>query len=210
MERRGLGGKSVVKVRIFIEGGSPGEISNLIFKDSWKSFFEAAGLSRKMPGVVRGTSRTETFDKFKSALLRRKANEVLLLLVDSEGPVTAGHSVWQHLNERDNWQRPPDVRDDCAFLMVQFMETWFLADRDALRTVFKQDFNENPLREWPDLEAVSKDTVLSALRRATNDRYRKGEVSFKLLAETNPEQVAAACPHARELLDFLRGLNPVR
>ena len=200
----------MVKARIFIEGGSPGETSDAIFKRSWQKFFTAAGLTGHMPGVVRGTSRDETFDKFKDALSRqnprKKGLEMLLLLVDSEGLVRDGHSAWQHLNERDNWQRPPDVQDDSAFLMVQFMETWFLADRDALRTVFKQDFNENPFREWPDLEAVPKDTALAALRRATNGRYRKGEVSFRILSETNPERVAAACPHAKDLLDYLRGL----
>ena len=202
----------MVKAKIFIEGGSPGETSDAIFKQSWQKFFAAAGLTRHMPGVVRGTSRNETFDKFKDALSRqnprKKGFEMLLLLVDSEGPVGEGLSAWQHLNDRDHWQRPPDAQDNSAFLMVQFMETWFLADQDALRTVFKQDFNENPLREWPDLEAVSKDTALSVLRRATNGRYRKGEVSFRLLAETNPERVAAACCHARELLDYLHGLNP--
>lgn len=202
----------MVKAKIFIEGGSPGETSDAIFKQSWQKFFEAAGLTGRMPGVVRGTSRDETFDKFKDALSRqnprKKNSEILLLLVDSEGPVMHGHSAWQHLNERDNWQRPPDVQDNSAFLMVQFMETWFLADRDALRTVFKQDFNESPIREWPDLEAVPKDTALTALRLATNGRYRKGEVSFRLLAETNPERVAAGCPHARELLDYLHGLSP--
>ncbi len=200
----------MVKAKIFIEGGSPGETSDAIFKQSWQKFFAAAGLTRRMPGVVRGTNRDETFDKFKDALSRqnprKKGFEMLLLLVDSEGPVKEGLSVWQHLADRDNWQRPPDAQDNSAFLMVQFMETWFLADRDALRTVFKQDFNENPLSEWPDLESVPKDTVIAALRRATNGRYGKGDVSFKLLAETNPERVAAACSHANQLLTYLRTL----
>lgn len=201
-----------MKAKIFIEGGSPGQLSDAIFKQSWQKFFQAAGLIGRMPGVVRGTSRKETFDKFTDALSRqnsrKKPHEMLLLLVDSEGPVTAGHSGWQHLKARpeDNWDKPPDAEDDSAFLMVQFMETWFLADHNALHSAFGQDFNENVLRAWPDLEMVSKNTVLDALKRATNDRYEKGDVSFRLLATVDPNLVAAACPHAKALLEYLRGL----
>ncbi len=204
----------MVKAKIFIEGGSPGAVSDAIFKQSWQKFFQAAGLTKPMPGVVRGTSRNETFDKFKDALLRqkprKKQHEILLLLVDSEGPVADGHSAWQHLKARpeDNWDKPPVVGDGSAFLMVQFMETWFLADRNALRTVFGQDFNPNPIGAWPDLEKVAKDTAWDALQRATNGRYQKGDASFKLLAKIDPHLVAKKCCHAKELLDYLRGLNP--
>ena len=70
--------------------------------------------------------------------------------------------------------------------MVQVMETWFLADRDALRNCFGAQFAENALRQWPELEAVPKQTVLDALQRATarcQKRYAKGKVSFELLAQ---------------------------
>ena len=202
----------MVKAKIFVEGGSPGEKSNAIFKNSWKTFFEAAELSGRMPGVVRGASRTETFDKFKDALIRQKPHqkdkEVLLLLVDSEGPVNPGHSTWQHLKTRpaDNWDQPPNAGDDSAYLMVQCMETWFLADHNALRTVFQRNFTENPLREWPNLEEIAKERVYDTLDRATNGRYEKGDTSFKLLARLDPNTVAAACPHADQLLTYLRTL----
>jgi hypothetical protein len=202
----------VVKARIFIEGGSPGETSDAIFKQSWQKFFHAAGLTGRMPAVVRGTNRNETFDKFKDALSHqtriKQRHERLLLLVDSEGPVIAEHTAWQHLKDRpeDDWDEPPFAGDDSAFLMVQFMETWFLSDRDALQTVFGQNFNSTPVRAWSNLEAVPKDTVLDTLKRATNGRYEKGTVSFRMLAKIDPDLVAAACPHAKELLDFLRSL----
>ena len=56
-------------------------------------------------------------------------NDLPLLLVDSEGPVAAGQTSWQHLKARDNWDKPRPVSDDQAFLMVEVMETWFIADR---------------------------------------------------------------------------------
>ena len=197
----------MVKVRIFIEGGSSGKISDKVFKEAWTAFFAAAGLSGRMPRIVRGEGRSTTFRKFRTA--RRRTNELLLLLVDSEGPVAAGHSAWQHLRNSDNWDQPIGAGDDSAYLMVQVMEAWFLADRDALRRFFGPSLNENHFREWQNLEAVPKDTIYSALEQATRDcqqQYQKGKISFQLLGEISPGLVAAACPHADQLLTYLRTL----
>ena len=93
--------------------------------------------------------------------------------------------------------------------MVQAMETWFLADRDALRAYFGDGFRAKAIRAWPDLESVPRETVLDALKRATaacRKSYAKGRVSFELLARIDPARVEAACPHARGLLDRLRAL----
>ena len=197
----------MVRVRVFIEGG--GTASDEVFTEGWRKFFVAAGLLGRMPRVVRGEGREQTFDKFKTALQRRRPNELPILLVDSEGPVAAGHSPWQHLRNRDNWEQPQGAADDSAYLMVQVMETWFLADRGALRDFFGPQLNENHFREWPNLEEIHKDTVLNALEQATSNcqkPYSKGRVSFELLGEINPQTVAAACPHADQLLRYLRTL----
>ena len=69
---------------------------------------------------------------------------------------------WQHLLARDGWNGPNGVDEDQAFLMVQFMETWFLADKDGLRGYFGQGFSDRAIRQWPDLEAVPRETVLRA------------------------------------------------
>ena len=92
--------------------------------------------------------------------------------------------------------------------MVQVMETWFLADREALRSYFGPLFVENALRKWPKLEDLSRETVLDALDRATAqcpNPYSKGKTSFGLLARIDPTLVEAACPHGKDLLNRLRG-----
>ena len=94
-------------------------------------------------------------------------------------------------------------------MMVQAMETWLLADRNTLRSYFGVSFRQNALRQWPNLEDVSKRDVFDALGRATAGcprRYAKGAVSFELLELVDPARVEAACPHAKVLLDFLRTL----
>ena len=162
-----------------------------------------------MPQVVRGGPRKRTFDLFAKTIANPTRAQVPLLLVDSEGPLQAGHSVWEHLQTRDQWNQPCGAGEDQAFLMVQLMETWFLADRDALKKHFGNQFKENALKQWPQLENVLKETVLDALKKATTNcssPYAKGKVSFELLEKINPTLVEAACPHAKALLDRLRTL----
>ena len=195
---------------IYIEGGGD-KNRNLerLFRRSWRMFFSAAGLQKCMPLVVRGGPRLRTFDLFVTAIENHDPARMPFLLVDSEGSVQAGHSVWKHLQTRDKWNQPGGAGEDQAFLMVQLMETWFLADRAALKKHFGQQFKETALKQWPRLEAVRKKTVLDALKKATtncSNPYAKGKVSFELLEKINPTLVEDACPHAKALLDRLKTL----
>ena len=200
----------MVRATLYIEGGGEGRELGARFREGWNAFFKSAGLASKTK-IVRGGGRDKTFDLFVTAIENNRPNVVPILLVDSEDPVAAGHTVWQHLSTRkdDGWRQPPNADDDQAFLMVQAMETWFLADRDALRKYFGARFKQNALKKWPNLEVVSKRTVLGALKRATakcTKHYAKGKVSFELLAHIDPALVATACPHAEALLNRLRQL----
>ena len=193
---------------LYVEGGGDGRSLRGRFREGWREFLRSAGVDGGVK-IVRGGGREQTYRRFTTAVASTVSGSVTLLLVDSEGPVAARHTVWQHLAARDRWKRPSGTNDDQAFLMVQVMETWFLADRDALRAYFGDGFRENAIRAWPDLEGVPKATVFDALERATEPcrrSYDKGRVSFELLARIDPERVEAACPHARAFLDRLRAL----
>jgi hypothetical protein len=129
--------------------------------------------------------------------------------VDAEGPVAEDHTTWQHLKARGGWDAPAGANDEQAFLMVQVMECWFLADQAALHRRFGPSFSDAPFRAWPALETVPKQTVYEVLEQATADckqAYHKGDVSFEILGDLDPARVEAACPHARELLERLRDL----
>ncbi len=198
----------MVTATLYIEGGGEGRELGARFREGWNEFFESAGVGSKTK-IVRGGTRQQTFDQFATAVEVGRPNTVPILLVDSEDRVAPRQSVWQHLYARDGWQVPPGAGDDQAFLMVQIMETWFLADRVALRKCFGARFRQNALKNWPDLESVPKSTVDDVLRRATAScpkRYSKGKVSFELLARINPTLVENECPHAKALLDRLRNL----
>ena len=198
----------MVTATLYIEGGGESKDLRARFRQGWSKFFGSAGVGGRTK-IVRGGGRRQTFDLFATAVSGCTRGTVPFLLVDSEDPVAPEHSVWQHLHARDGWTRPAGAGDDRAFLMVQVMETWFLADREALRNYFGAGFGESALKIWPNLEDMPKSTVLKALRCATASccpRYTKGKVSFELLAQIDPARVEAACPHARALLNVLRAL----
>ncbi len=127
--------------------------------------------------------------------------------IPSEAPVAPGHSPWKHLKASDGWNKPKEAQEDHAFLMVEVMETWFLADRAMLRRFFGSGLRENEFREWSSLEGLPKRQVFKILERATaacKTPYSKGRVSFELLEKLSPTEVEKTCPNCARLLAFLR------
>ncbi|MEQ1840423.1 MAG: DUF4276 family protein, partial [Verrucomicrobiales bacterium] len=192
-----------MKIKLYIEGGGDSALQDTLFRQGWQCFFEKAGLKGKMPSTFRGSGRTQTFDAYRIAVRTQKANELPMLLVDSEDLVDSADSVWEHLQKRDGWERPEGAGAEDAFLMVCVMETWFLADRVALQSFFHKCWNDRASPKWPDLESVPKESVLDALLRATAtcgkkvySNRSKGKLSFELLKEINPTTVEANCPAA--------------
>ncbi len=144
-----------------------------------------------------------------------------MLLVDSEAAVSGDHRQgddpskwlpWSHLGQRDgdNWNKPNGSMDTDCHLMVQVMESWFLADRDSLKTFFGNGFKENKLpAATRSIEDADKADVYRALKDATDDCktkscYGKGEHSFKLLARIDPARIAVASLWAQRFIDELK------
>jgi hypothetical protein len=199
----------MVAAKLYVEGAGPRRAQQSQARRAFANFFASAGVQNR-PRVEPCGGRQAAFDSFCIAVQTGDPAALPLLLVDAEGSVAEDDSVWQHLKARDGWDAPAGVQRDQAFLMVQVMESWFLADPAALHRRFGPRFSEAPFRAWRALEAVPKQTVYEVLERATADckqTYRKGDVSFELLGDLDPARVEAACPHARELLERLRNLG---
>ena len=199
-------------VKVYVEGGTQDSaLDRSLCRQAFK-FFTAAGLAGKLPRTVPCGGRKAAYDAFVTAVNNPKPGEFPLLLVDSETAVAKGNTVWEHLKSRpgDHWIRPQGAEDDQAFLMVQVMESWFIADRDTLRSFFGVNFREQAIPAWTELEEVPKLNVYEALDRATSDcgkkRYTKGKLSFELLARISPSKAEAASPHAKRLFQRLRTL----
>ena len=185
------------------------------FRRAWQIFFSKAGVDGQMLEIAVGGGQHEAFALFNSQLDRyMKDNETEprpLLLVDSEEPVAAGHTVWEHLRARvqHRFQQPAEADDDSAHMMVQAMETWFIADPPALQRFFDVSLDTSVFQNSSPLETILKEDALDMLRQATlrcRRHYSKGRRSYGILAEIDPQTVAAACPHADQLLQYLRTL----
>lgn len=199
-------------VKLFVEGGA--QDSNLersLCRKAFSQFFAAdARLKGNLPRTVPCGGRKAAYDAFVTAVRNPTVGVLPLLLVDSETAVAAGHGVWQHLKSRpdDHWEKPEGVTDNQAFLMVQVMESWFIADREAMQRFFGPSFKDAAIPVWPKLEEVPKHAVFESLDKATAEcgprKYVKGRLSFDLLGNISPALVEAASPHAKGLFDRLR------
>ena len=132
--------------------------------------------------------------------IRRCARDAgSILLIDSEG------EILQRLMDR---VRARIGSTDHAFFMVQLMEAWFLADRQALAAHYGRGFAAGSLPANPNVEDIPKTDVEDGLRNATRRSgkgiYNKGEHARTLLGMLSPAAVYDACPNFAILVNHLR------
>lgn len=173
----------MVNVTLYVEGGGDSKEQHVRCREGFRKLIEQAGLRGRLPRIVAGGGRLSTYDKFKTTATASVSIAYPILLVDSEDPVqvqdTAPDSSvpWAHLKSRDGLDRPNGAQNDQAQLMVTCMETWVMADREALHAFFGADLHTNALLPQHDLEARTRQDVLQALEHATRNcgrdrRYR--------------------------------------
>ncbi len=201
----------MVRVAIYVEGGGDRQDLRTKCRRGFREFFQKAGFTGRMPSIKACGSRTQAFGRFCTALDQAGDDEFPMLLVDSEDAVASGTGTWEHLQNRegDKWPTPEGATEDHAHMMVQCMESWFLADRESLKEFFGQGYNENALPGRFEIEKIPKRDIFNSLKNATRNsatkgEYGKGDHSFDLLGRIDPHLVTAASPHAQSLLTVLR------
>lgn len=201
-------------MKLFVEGG--GNTSDLkeACRQAFREFVLKSGVSNK-PKIIACGGRDAAFRNFRLAV---QAGEAAMLLVDSEAPVAVecetgepeAWSAWRHLQQRDPHWQSTSFTDADGHLMVQSMENWLLADRANLQRFFGQGFDAGklPAATRP-IEEISPEHAAAALGKAsqkckTKGMYHKGEHSFDLLAQTDPQLVLAASPWAKRFIGLLQ------
>ncbi len=198
-----------MRVRLYVEGGPVGVDSDALraFRSAFKNHLVRLDPRLKnMEVIARGSVHT-TVKSYAEGFRQYAGERNLALLVDSDGPVTAA-SCAEHLRSKlDSAHVPAEARVN-LFLMVQCMESWFVADFVALQACFGNKLRQNALPRNLNVEAISVKDVLAALheslRQSPTAKYRKVQHGTRILAELNPAQVAGKSRHARELHEFLR------
>ena len=194
-------------MKLFVEGG--GDNSNTRSACT-QGFAKLIGkVAKNKPRVVACGARRDAFDKFRAELQR---GGDALLLVDSESPVSLQHidRPWAHLSaqKEDEWTKPNGATDDSVHLMAQCMESWLVADREALEMHFGQGFKAAKLPRNPQVEEIGKDDIMSGLKSATKEsgrgEYHKTRDGFALIGIIDPVRVGQRAPHAKRFFDALR------
>jgi hypothetical protein len=200
-------GDPLVKVVVYVEGGGEQRKTLDDCRRGFGQLFEKIVRTGDRPKVVACGGRESAFDEFKRDVESGEKG-FLILLVDSEGPVAPDVNSWAHLRTNDRWKKPKAVNDDHAHLMVQCMESWFLADPEALRSYYKRGFLIKSLPRRRNVEEIMKHDVARALENATHltktkGMYHKTRHGFDLLALIDPTRLREASGRAQRLFAVL-------
>lgn len=196
------------EVCVYVEGGGAGNAGRAAIRRGFGEFLrELRNLARQRRirwGIVACGTRGRALKAFSKAL-QEGTHAFNVLLVDSEGPVSA--APWEHLAKRDEWKKPEDATQDHCHLMVQAMEAWFVADPEALAEFYGEGFRKKALPAREKVEEVAKDEVLASLKRATQKttkgRYHKILHGAKLLQVIDQAKVQARAPQCKRLFETL-------
>ena len=204
--------KRTCTIYLYMEGGGNTKKLHTELRKGMRLFLEKAGFQGMMPKVFACGTRNDAYRDFKNASCHGHA----ILLVDSEEAVAPEHQgqPWQHLKKRDDWDKPEGTTDEQCHLMVQCMESWFLADMDAVANYFEQEFvmKHFPL-QGQNIEVIDKDQVYKKLENATRTckkgQYNKGKHSFAILGLVDPDKVKLASFWAKRFFDTLNEYNNI-
>ena len=191
-----------MKVTLYVEGGGDQDRTRTACRKAFRLLIDKVLGERPKPKIVACGSR---YEAYKDSCRSLNDEEVFpLLLVDSEGPVQPHQTASAHLLQRDDWK---DLPDEQVHLMVQCMESWFLADKGALKGYYGQGFRAHNLPGNLKIEEVLKQDVANGLKSATRDTikgsYHKIKHGFEILELINPEAVRKSSSFAERFLKAL-------
>ena len=186
-----------MSARIYIEGGGDSKELHIRCRAGFRQLLESCGFAGRMPKLISCGGRGAVFDDFMIAQANASDGEYIAMLIDSEEPLANIDQTWAHLIKRDGWKQAPRADDDQVLLMTTCMETWIVADRQALRDHYGPTLQEANLPDQNNLESRARDAIYNALVQATRNcknRYAKGKRSFEILAKLNPAVLRQQLP----------------
>lgn len=196
-------------IRIYIEGGGDSHHQKASLRQGFNAFFGAvrdAARNRCIHwDVILVGSRNSSFDAFCNACEQHR-DAVNILLVDAECAVCK--EPREHLRNVDGWTI--EASKEACHLMVQTMEAWLVADRDALGRYYGAGFLSSSIPGNTNVEEIDKATLESALDAATRHTQKGSYTKIKhgaaLLALIDPAVARAKAPYCERLFRTLEAL----
>jgi len=198
-------------VRIYLEGGGDFQDQKAQLRLGMDAFLASlknqVRVKRWKWKLAPCGGRQNAFEAFQNARKFSVDGEIIVLLVDAEAPLTAATRA-EHLRLRqgDGWDLT-GVPEETIHLMVETMETWIVADPQALAAYYGQQFNANALPPNINPEQVEKNSIENALKQATRatqkGTYQKIRHASDLLQRIDPQTVRKKCPNCDRLFQVL-------
>ena len=160
--------------------------------------------------LIPGGPTDETIKDFMDGL-QASPDALHILLVDSDR-ADNGRLI-ASIKSRSTWDARigAGVQNSQIHFMVQVMESWFLADKDALASYYGRGFRSNRLPQNPNVEQVPKADVIRGIASAASDTskktYHKTRHAPALLQAIDPAKVRSAAPNCNKLFDALQRLT---
>lgn len=186
-----------MEIAIYFEGGGNSAETKATLRQGMSAFLKPlVDLARQKScrwSVTSCGGRDQALDAFLDAL-KKEPDTFNVLLVDSETAVTALPRA--HLQQRDGWNLDA-AHEEQVHLMTQCMETWLVADPEALAGYYKQGFNTNALSKRINLEEEPKAQIYAAIEAATRQTQKRSYGKIKhasaLLKQVSTEKVRTRC-----------------
>jgi hypothetical protein len=210
------------KIVIYVEGGGETVTQKrelrLGFNELFRASSDAARGKKIHLNFVFSGGRDQAYKDFINKVQESDREVLCALLVDSEDPIDAesgdDHANSEarklHLLKREPWSKLKDHPADRIHLMVQCMETWIVADPEALAKFYGQGFQVKALPVRINLEDEPKKEIYSKLAKATKNttkgEYGKIKHAAQLLKVVSPTKISSRCARFKTFTKWLTRL----
>jgi hypothetical protein len=171
-----------MEIRLYFEGDDK-------LRRGFRTFFSRMALGNIRPVATNGTPVQDYEDG-----LRSHPAAINLLLLDSDEMPERRAQLSEYPKERVFW-------------MIEMMESWFLADKAALKKFYRRDFNESALPPRQDVEKIAKRDVENGLREFSRHTkkglYHKTKHAPDILELIDPALVRKAASECERLFQVL-------
>jgi len=195
-----------VKKVIYLEGGGDSKELRVRCREGFRKLLEKCAYKGRMPRLSACGGRWSAFDDFQMSHETRDPGDFIAMMIDSEDPLADTEATWNHLTDRDGWEKPPGAVDAQVLFMTTCMETWIITDRDSLKKHYGSELQVSALPALAIMEERNRydiqDALVHATRNCTN-AYQKGKRSFNILAKLTPEALKPHLPSFRRNLEIL-------
>lgn len=156
--------------------------------------------------IIPSANTQSTYDDFIRSV-ESSPNSFNILLVDSDAPLGENETARNFLQNKFKKWKLQKIADEQCHLMVQIMESWFLADKEKLAVFYGQKFNINALAKDVNVEKIPKTTVENGLANATKNTqkglYHKVNHGGKILELIDSAKVRESAFHCRRLFQAI-------